>query len=500
MERDPGEILKAKAVLLLRRERELFQFRQERARTETWLDVFHVLSLELVAHNDKGSSVAIIDQRRVVETWGGLLIERLGFQCAAVYVREANQAPFRLAWGAPLRRLVAEVEPAAEAIEHLRTEASGTFDLGTSPAPAVAAIGGTLGIAKAHWVCLSANGREFLLVAGFFGDAAIVRNLAETDQGHFVMFTNHLAALLANSWLVGNLVDERSRLERSLDQLKVAQHQLVQVSRMAGMAEIATGVLHNVGNILTSVNVSSELVSRKLRESRTPNLRRAVGLLEHHVTPAATPEVALPRIVEYLRMLADSLEAEQTEIGEENDLLRKRIEHIKVVVAKQQEHARPMAVIELCTVRDLIADAIALVEAAYVKHQVELKVTCPRVPDVAVDRHLVLQILVNLLSNAKHAVVASPHHEKRVEVRAQARGTDRLAIEITDNGVGMTTATQGKLFTHGFTTKKHGHGFGLHNASLAAQAIGGTLTGGSAGEGQGATFTLELPLGGIPPG
>jgi two-component system, LuxR family, sensor kinase FixL len=70
----------------------------------------------------------------------------------------------------------------------------------------------------------------------------------------------------------------------------------------------------------------------------------------------------------------------------------------------------------------------------------------------------------------------------------------RLRITVADNGVGVAPESFSRLFTQGFTTKKEGHGFGLHSSALAAEEMGGTLTCVSEGPGRGAAFTLELPL------
>jgi C4-dicarboxylate-specific signal transduction histidine kinase len=113
------------------------------------------------------------------------------------------------------------------------------------------------------------------------------------------------------------------------------------------------------------------------------------------------------------------------------------------------------------------------------------------------DKHKVLQILVNLVRNAKHALVDSGRKDKRLTVRVGPRGDERFAVSIDDNGIGIAPQNITRIFAHGFTTKKNGHGFGLHSGVLAAQEMGGSLTVESQGAGRGATFTLELPCNGI---
>jgi len=103
------------------------------------------------------------------------------------------------------------------------------------------------------------------------------------------------------------------------------------------------------------------------------------------------------------------------------------------------------------------------------------------------------QILVNLVRNAKHACVESGRATKRLTVRVAA-DEGLVKVAVTDDGIGIPAENLTRIFNHGFTTRKHGHGFGLHSGALAAKEMGGSLTVESAGVGQGATFTLELPL------
>ena len=115
-------------------------------------------------------------------------------------------------------------------------------------------------------------------------------------------------------------------------------------------------------------------------------------------------------------------------------------------------------------------------------------------PEVPVDKHKVLQILLNLTANAKHACVDTGLKNRQVTVRV-TNGDDRVRIAVSDNGVGISKENIKKIFNYGFTTrKKKGHGFGLHSGALIAKELGGALIAHSEGPGQGSIFTLELPL------
>jgi signal transduction histidine kinase len=115
------------------------------------------------------------------------------------------------------------------------------------------------------------------------------------------------------------------------------------------------------------------------------------------------------------------------------------------------------------------------------------------VPLITVDKHKVLQILVNVVRNAKYACDESSNDEKRVTVCVRV-DADEIAIAVSDTGVGIPPENLNRIFSHGFTTRKEGHGFGLHSCALAAKELGGSLRAESAGPGKGATFTLRLPF------
>jgi len=281
--------------------------------------------------------------------------------------------------------------------------------------------------------------------------------------------------------------------------LKEAHQQLLQASRLAGMAEVATSVLHNVGNVLNSVNVSATLVADNLRKSKSANLARVVALLGEHSADLGTFITVDPKgkqLPGYLAQLSEHLAREREVMAKEIRDLRNNIEHIKEIVAMQQSFAKVSGVAEVVHVINLVEDALRMNDGSLTRHEVQVVreyETHPREIKITVDRHKLLQILVNLVRNAKHACDESGRAEKQLIVRV-TNGGDRVRIVMADNGVGIPPENLTRIFAHGFTTKKDGHGFGLHSGALAAKEMGGTLNAHSDGVGRGATFTLELPL------
>jgi signal transduction histidine kinase len=263
------------------------------------------------------------------------------------------------------------------------------------------------------------------------------------------------------------------------------------------MAEVATSVLHNVGNVLNSVNISASVVADKLKESKAANIARVADLMREHAADLGEFMTQDPRgrqLPEYIAQLAGYLSSEQTALLNEMESLRKHIEHIKDIVAMQQNYAKVSGVTETVKVADLVEDALSMNAGALVRHDVQLiREYNPQVPEITVEKHKVLQILVNLIRNAKYACDDSKKKEKHLTVRV-SNGDDRVRIAIIDNGVGIPAENITRIFNHGFTTRQSGHGFGLHSGALAAKEMGGALLVYSDGPDKGATFTLELPL------
>jgi PAS domain S-box-containing protein len=272
--------------------------------------------------------------------------------------------------------------------------------------------------------------------------------------------------------------------------------ELVATARHVGMAEVATNVLHNVGNVLNSVNVSAELVAERVRKSKGVDLTRVVELLEAHQGDLGQFVTTDPRgkhTTAYLAQLAAHLLNERETIAKELDGLRRNVDHIKEIVAMQQNYAKPSGLREAVSVTDLVEDSLRMNTGALGRHGVAVEREFGDVPPINVDKHKVLQILVNLIRNAKYACDESSRSDRRVTVRV-AGSDDRITIAVIDNGVGIPEENLTRIFHHGFTTRALGHGFGLHSSALAAKELGGSLTVRSEGTDRGATFTLELPL------
>jgi PAS domain S-box-containing protein len=288
-------------------------------------------------------------------------------------------------------------------------------------------------------------------------------------------------------------VTERKKAE---DRLQEKQQELVVASRQAGMAEVATNVLHNVGNVLNSVNTSASIVMDSVRNSKVVGVSRMASLFDENradLVGFLGRDNRAEQVHSYLKSLGVHLtEEHKTILGELNEL-RKNVEHIKEIVAMQQSYAKISGLEELHSPAGLMEDALRIHLTALKRQNVRIDRDVDEVADILVDKHKVLQILVNLIGNAKYALGDAQLAQPVLTLSVKASGDGRVRLSVRDNGIGISAENLIKIFSHGFTTRKNGHGFGLHSGFLAAKEMGGKLTVQSEGVGKGAAFILELP-------
>ncbi|TWT86496.1 Ammonium transporter NrgA [Pseudobythopirellula maris] len=290
--------------------------------------------------------------------------------------------------------------------------------------------------------------------------------------------------------------EKTQRLEQMHAEAESLHRKLLDVAHQAGKAEIATDVLHNVGNVLNSINVSVGLVRERLEAPRIEPIRKTAQLLREHADdePSFLADAERGRLVpDYLEGLANALDADNEAAVAELGQLIDNLEHIKAIVSTQQANAGVSGVQEPVDAAQVLGEAETLNASAFDRHGVEVVRQYADLPDFMVEKQKLLQILVNLIRNAKEALVEGRVEGRQLTLRV-TRGDEVVRIEVADNGVGVAPENLNKIFTHGFTTKPTGHGFGLHSCANAAREMGGGLFVESEGLGLGTTFLLELPL------
>lgn len=285
--------------------------------------------------------------------------------------------------------------------------------------------------------------------------------------------------------------------KKSAGELEKLHRELVVASRQAGMAEVATGVLHNVGNVLNSVNVSAGLLREKLSRSEIKTLEKLAALLKEQNGNLSSFLAENPKgklVPQFIIHISDRLSRERELFSTELLELGKNIEHIKDIVSMQQSHARVIGVSERVSLVKLVEDVLRIEASALSRRQIEVIRQFEPLPEIILDSHKALQILLNLIRNARYAMSESWSGPRKLTLNIARHGSDRVRVTVTDSGIGISQQNLTRIFSHGFTTRKDGHGFGLHIGALHAKQMGGSLTGSSPGEGCGSSFTLELPV------
>jgi len=289
-------------------------------------------------------------------------------------------------------------------------------------------------------------------------------------------------------------ITERKRAEVKL---KTAQEKLLETAREVGMAEVATGVLHNVGNVLNSVSVTAESIQKRVRSSKISYLSDIVGLFEEHAGELGTfmtNEEHGKKIPAFLANLSKELIEEQERCLEALEALTKHVQHVGDIIQLQQSHSKTKGLIEPTSIAELVEDTLQINAETITRNSVEVKRDIANLPTLLLDRHKVLQILTNLISNAIYSLSISNRDDKILTICVKEPKSGHLRIDVCDNGIGIPKENLTRIFEHGFTTKKKGHGFGLHSTALSANELDGSIIAHSDGPGKGAVFTVELPF------
>ncbi len=322
----------------------------------------------------------------------------------------------------------------------------------------------------------------------------------DAKRGHNLSFVCrlNLATFVANNSTYHILVarDETNRLESDRKMAEI-NGELIKASSTAAKVELANGVLHNVGNIVNSINVSTTVIKKQVQQLSVSKLDRVCKLIAENETgfgEFVQNDQRGQKIPNYLLKVNDALVDEKLKIDEELHDLVKNVLHIKEVVTAQQSAAKSNAAIRLLSPEELLDDAVIANKANLANHDIEItKEVQSALPELYSDKHKILQILVNLIKNANDALVENQSANPQIITKVK-RDNDSIVFEVVDNGIGISQDKLDQIFQHGFTTKQSGHGFGLHSSVKAATDLNGTLNVTSQGIGQGATFRLSIPI------
>lgn len=289
---------------------------------------------------------------------------------------------------------------------------------------------------------------------------------------------------------------EQKRVEAEREELNA---KLLETARQLGKAEVATNVLHDVGNVLNSVSVISHQLHDNIQQSCIGDIKSIAEMLHHHADDIGeylTHDHKGRQIPDYLAKLGENLLIQNTRALDELMCLHANLDHVRRVIQAQQTFAKSRTHTEPAVPAELMEQALIINQATLDQDRIQVVRAYAELPQVMIDRHQVLQILVNLIRNAHHAMTDLPGqpHQLTLGIQPCVDQQKYIRFQVCDTGVGIPVENLTRIFAQGFTTKKDGHGFGLHGSALAAKVMNGSLRAWSDGEGTGATFTLDLPM------
>jgi PAS domain S-box-containing protein len=261
--------------------------------------------------------------------------------------------------------------------------------------------------------------------------------------------------------------------------------------------EPARTAIHDIGNVLNGLKVSTSKLVNKLRNSKASSLTRVVDLLDTHTMDLAAFISADPKgkqIPIFLKNLAKQILDEKIELMAELQGMAEKVEHIRAIVYRYQNRGMFCDVAEPVPAAELVEAALRIATSAVESREVHVIRRFEEAVRMVTDTTKVLRILVNLITNASQALEQGRQTERQLTLQIESKGTQHVRISVADNGIGIASENLHRIFEQKFTTRKDGHGLGLHGSARLAKQLGGDLTVKSNGPGQGAVFTLELPL------
>lgn len=450
------------------------------------------------------------EAQEAAEEYAPLLFSLGKYQQVQGYYQQSTQAGWTHGFNAPYKTELEQTESRIEQDLHLIVETIESFpaesaqeasgDIEQTIQMATVLFGIAMGVsAILAWLVIRRLVRSLRALTRFtqevqeqfVNDQAVDQHVDINNSDEIGKLGTAFNAMIEN---LSSNIEQRKAADKRRQRL---QAELLETSRLAGMSEMATGVLHNVGNVLNSVNVAANVLTEKVNKSRVASVAKTAVLINEHADDLAVflcENEQGKQLPGYLTQLGDHLLSEQKTMLNELTELMDRVSHMREIVNTQQSYAKVGGVYERVDLKDLVEDALTINRAATERHQIQVIREFDEASPIVTIKHKIVQILVNFISNAKHAMQNVTDRQKTLIFRIKMVGGDRVHLEVADNGLGIDEEKLDKIFNYGFTTKKEGHGFGLHSGALAAKELGGRLRCHSDGPGKGAVFTLELPL------
>ncbi|MBU3917720.1 response regulator [bacterium] len=297
------------------------------------------------------------------------------------------------------------------------------------------------------------------------------------------------------STVLVSFIEDISKRKASEEELKEANKQLIEVAHRAGMADIAAGIIHNVGNILNSVKSSAYLMRQDVvQNSGIKWLKKANALQKEHESDIEDFIVNNPKgkqLLQFYMLLEGEIEKVQSRLGEEIDRLDSHVNKAIEVISAQQAYAGTSSFSERMDLSKIVNDTLAIHATALESDSIAIDKDFQEIPEVLVQKTKLIHILTSLIQNAKEAMIKTPSAERKLKISIVA-DNEAAFIRFSDTGCGIKKENLRKIFFHGFSTKESSQGFGLHRCANYMTEMGGRMWAES--EGSGAIMVLRFPL------
>ncbi len=286
-------------------------------------------------------------------------------------------------------------------------------------------------------------------------------------------------------------------VDKRTEELRETNEMMVSIAHRAGMAEIATGVLHNVGNLLNSIQIAGEYIEGLLERSNLSvlnNLNRLLAKNKDDLANFIAKDKRGRMIPTYLLRLEAAHREEAKALHDEARIILENTATISKIIHLQQDYASGPTFSEMGDLNALVTRTLDMTKVSLRRHQIELKTLYGDIPELPLQQTKLVQVLNNLLQNAKESVLHNEETNRWIEVRTWT-GKDGFAwVSVRDNGIGIDKDAIENLFKFGYTTKTDGHGFGLHCSILFMHEMNGEMKVRSDGRDLGAEFLISLPV------
>lgn len=287
-------------------------------------------------------------------------------------------------------------------------------------------------------------------------------------------------------------------LQQSEDResVRLAENELRALTTQAEVSKVANGLIHNLGNLFNSINISTQALVEVVRDSKIPELLKANRLFLKNldnIGDYVTKDPAGRYLPEFYRTVGDFLKEDLEKLNTELGDIAEKVAFIKEMISTQQDYAKSETVTRKLALNDVVDRALQIELPSMTKRGIRIEKHYQARYFVYGIKSKVLHVFLNLFKNAKEAMTGSDHEDSFLRIEISELPEHKVQVIVTDNGAGIDVANIDKMFSYGFTTKADGHGFGLYTSAEAMRQLGGSISVESDGPGHGARFRLVFP-------